>query len=93
MGRPSIKDEFTELPVSRQRKWQLRNVRDGVCSMCGKPVVFRELYCFSHRIMHAKNQLRQRVSKGQFSFRRGKWVAFLADIEKEELLLGKKSLR
>lgn len=25
MGRIKIQDEFTNLPVSRQRKWQLRN--------------------------------------------------------------------
>lgn len=34
-GRPSIKDEFTDLKVSRQRKWQLRKERDGKCRRCG----------------------------------------------------------
>lgn len=39
MGKPGpkpIQDEFTHLSVSRQRKKQLRNDRDGLCA-CGKP--------------------------------------------------------
>ncbi len=31
-----IKDEFTKLPVSRQRKKQLRWLRDGLCKLCGR---------------------------------------------------------
>lgn len=31
-----IEDEFTNLPISRQRKWQLRRARDGGCHICGK---------------------------------------------------------
>lgn len=29
-----IRDEFTALPISRQRKWQLRAHRDGLCWLC-----------------------------------------------------------
>ena len=29
-GRQPILDEFTALPVSRQRKWQLRRRKEGV---------------------------------------------------------------
>ena len=32
-----IHDEFTDLPVSRQRKSQLRRQRDGLCIICGQP--------------------------------------------------------
>lgn len=32
--RNSFLDEFTNLPVSRQRKWQLRHKRDGKCQKC-----------------------------------------------------------
>ena len=31
-----IQDEFSALPISRQRKWQLRQVRDGNCKRCGR---------------------------------------------------------
>jgi len=32
-----IIDEFTDLPVSRQRKKQLRYQRDNRCMICGQP--------------------------------------------------------
>ena len=31
----TISDEFSNLPVSRQRKWQLRKARDLKCMLCG----------------------------------------------------------
>ena len=34
-GRPEIVDEFSHLPVSRQRKWQLRQMAKGGCRICG----------------------------------------------------------
>jgi hypothetical protein len=37
--RPKIKDEFSDLPVSRQRKYQLRMQRDNRCITCGAPAV------------------------------------------------------
>lgn len=41
-----IVDEFTALPVSRQRKHQLRRKRAGNCVQCGKPrEVGRENTC------------------------------------------------
>lgn len=30
-----IKDEFTDLPISRQRKYQLRKAKKGLCGCCG----------------------------------------------------------
>jgi len=33
----AIQDEFTELLISRQRKWQLRQGKTGKCQQCGKP--------------------------------------------------------
>ena len=35
--RKPIQDEFTRLPISRQRKYQLRMQRDRRCSECGEP--------------------------------------------------------
>jgi len=32
-----IQDEFTDLPVSRNRKNQLRRKKAGCCTLCGKP--------------------------------------------------------
>lgn len=37
MGRPKVIDEFTNLPVTKQRKYQLRCRRDGFCEECGLP--------------------------------------------------------
>lgn len=42
MSRPTkIIDEFTALPISNRRKWQLRQKRDGKCTLCGQA---RNLY-------------------------------------------------
>lgn len=30
-------DEFSKLPVSRQRKYQLRRIKEGKCPECGAP--------------------------------------------------------
>ena len=32
-------DEFSALPISRQRRWQLRQEKAGKCITCGKPSV------------------------------------------------------
>ena len=48
-GRPSIKDEFAELPVSRQRKWQLRQMARGGCRICGEPATSVGL-CLKHLV-------------------------------------------
>lgn len=42
-----IVDEFTYLEVSRQRKYQLRNLRDNRCPICGKPKVGKR-FCLKH---------------------------------------------
>jgi hypothetical protein len=42
-----ILDEFTNLPVSRQRKLQLRALKAGLCSGCFKQPVFRAERCKS----------------------------------------------
>lgn len=60
MGRKDIQDEFTHLPVSRQRKLQMRWKRDGKCIICGK-----ELFSAFHCKKHWKdNNDRSRSSKG-----------------------------
>ncbi len=47
MARQKIIDEFTDLPVSRQRKRQMRMKRDGRCVICGKPRI-NATHCRRH---------------------------------------------
>lgn len=48
MGLRLIRDEFTELPVSRQRKHQMRRERDRECTECGGPVAAGKTLCQVH---------------------------------------------
>jgi hypothetical protein len=48
-GRPPIIDEFTLLPISRQRKKQFRWQRDGKCQLCGEPAAVGAL-CVGHAV-------------------------------------------
>ena len=45
----TITDEFSNLPISRQRKYQLRKERDGHCTICGGPAV-KALRCLDHLV-------------------------------------------
>ena len=47
--RTSIKDEFATLPISRQRKYQLRMQRDKRCTECGEPAALGSR-CLMHLI-------------------------------------------
>jgi hypothetical protein len=40
-----IKDDIAKLKVSRQRKYQLRKMREGRCIICGKEAYKGTLYC------------------------------------------------
>ena len=55
MPKPAIKDEFTDLKVSRQRKYQLRKQRDGLCTECGKPAV-QGVRCLEHMVRARERQ-------------------------------------
>jgi len=37
-----IQDRFTHLPISRQRKWQLRQQALGQCTQCGEPAISQD---------------------------------------------------
>ena len=54
-----IIDEFSDLPVARQRKTQLRYKRDGKCVVCGQPVVTKT-YCLKHAL-GARERERKRM--------------------------------
>ena len=58
--RKRIKDEFTDLRISRQRKYQLRMLRDRRCTECGEPAV-QGSRCLKHLI---KARERQRKKRG-----------------------------
>jgi len=57
--RKPIQDEFTSLPISRQRKYQLRKQRDQRCTECGAPVV-RGSRCLKH-LIRARERQRQKL--------------------------------
>lgn len=44
-----IQDEFSELPVSRQRKWQLRQAKRGLCAECNRAVASGG-FCLEHLV-------------------------------------------
>lgn len=53
--RPRIEDEFTALPISRQRKYQLRMQRDRRCTECGEPATIGSR-CLKHLIKARERQ-------------------------------------
>ena len=60
-----LDDEFTHLPISRQRKYQLRRERDGRCTQCGKPVVGGKR-CLKHLIQARERQRRTHGLKRRY---------------------------
>lgn len=65
-----IHDAFTALPLSRQRKYQLRRRTEGRCWICGDPAPDER--CDYHHIEMALSQLRRRGEVARP--RRGKWL-------------------
>lgn len=53
--RKRIQDEFTELPISRQRKYQLRMQRDNRCTECGAEAV-QASRCLKHLVLARERQ-------------------------------------
>jgi len=58
--RKKIQDEFTGMPISRQRKYQLRMKRDKRCTECGEAIV-KGSRCLQHLV---KARERQREKHG-----------------------------
>ena len=74
-GRTRIQDEFTQLKVSRQRKWQLRKRVEGRCAVCGATAAGK--LCDAHAVKMALRQLEQR---GPTTIqRRGKWLVMAGE--------------
>ena len=68
-----ILDEFTKLPVSRQRKYQLRMRRDNRCTECGEAAAKGASRCAEHLIRARERQRKrngnQRRYEGASSYR------------------------
>ena len=63
--RKRIEDEFTYLPVSRQRKYQLRMKRDKCCTECGEPAA-EGSRCLKHLIRAREHQRKKRGLKRRY---------------------------
>lgn len=51
-----IVDDLAALPISRQRKYQIRNMREGRCIICGKDAYKDTLFCFEHNVKRGITQ-------------------------------------
>ncbi len=63
--RNSIIDEFTNLPISRQRKYQLRMQRDKRCTECGQPAA-EGSRCLKHLVKARERQRKKRGLKRRY---------------------------
>ncbi len=63
--RKPIRDEFTDLPISRQRKYQLRMQRDRRCTECGEPAVHGSR-CVKHLVKARERQRKKRGLKRRY---------------------------
>jgi len=63
--RARIVDEFTNLKISRQRKYQLRMQRDNRCTECGDPVV-QGSRCLKHLVKARERQRKKRGLKRRY---------------------------
>jgi hypothetical protein len=77
--RKKIIDEFTDRPISRQQKWQLRRAKEGRCVICGDKRV-TAWHCLKHAIAN-----REWARKYSGSKRRNKTLTYqLASKAKEK---------
>ena len=60
-----IEDEFSFLPISRQRRYQLRRAREGRCTQCGAPVV-KGTRCLKHLVDARERQRRSQGLKRRY---------------------------
>jgi hypothetical protein len=62
----AIQDEFTDLAISRGRKYQLRMKRDKRCQQCGAPAE-KGSFCLKHLIQHRERQRKKFGCKRRYS--------------------------
>ena len=63
--RKRIQDEFTNLPISRQRKYQLRMQREHRCTECGEPAI-QGSRCLKHLVKARERQRKKRGLKRRY---------------------------
>lgn len=63
--RARIQDEFTKLPISRQRKYQLRMRRDQRCTECGEAAIVGSR-CLKHLVRARERQREKRGLKRRY---------------------------
>ena len=63
--RAQIEDEFTDLPISRQRKYQMRMQRDKRCTECGEPALYASR-CLKHLVAARERQREKRGLKRRY---------------------------
>jgi hypothetical protein len=63
--RARIQDEFTKLPLSRQRKYQLRMRRDKRCTECGARAMIGSR-CLKHLVRARERQREKRGLKRRY---------------------------
>ncbi len=63
-----IKDDIATLPLTRQRKYQLRNIRQGRCIICGSDTFLNTLFCYDD------NMKRGIADPGKNGARARKWL-------------------
>ena len=63
--RKQIEDEFTRLRASRQRKYQLRMLRDKRCTECGEPAM-QGSRCLKHLVKARERQRKKRGLKRRY---------------------------
>ncbi len=61
-----IKDKFSDLKISRQRKWQLRKESKGLCSICGEPAI-SGARCVTHMIANREQQRKLKGCVGRYN--------------------------
>ncbi len=67
-----IQDEFTNLNVSRQRKYQLRHQRDQSCIICGNLELATATHCERHaRAQSVRNARNRNATIRKYSSRWG----------------------
>lgn len=67
MPRPPIIDEFTDLPISRQRKFQLRLARDLKCQRCCTRKAEAGNLCLKCRVELREEVRRKRGAKRRYA--------------------------
>ena len=61
-----IEDKFSDLPTSRQRRYQLRKREEGRCVICGKWALPDSAYCLHHLVRERERVRRLMCSKRRY---------------------------